>query len=119
MTSPGQTPDWAPVQILSDLPTVPSAKMYLRFPPVVLHQRMPLLRGMTEQGKPYLLNARQYGEWVVVDALAPRLELRRGAGDDAQRVVLTRDQVRTITCPGDVACPVWPAAASPRTGRPP
>ena len=107
MSSPGTPPDWVPLQVVSDLPTVPSAKMYLRFAPVVLHQRMPLLRGMTEQGKPYLLNARQYGEWVVVDELAPRLELRRGAGKEAETVALTRGELRTIHCPHDPACPLF------------
>ena len=82
--------------------------MYLRFPPVALHQRMPLLRGMTDQGKPYLLNARQYGEWLIVDELAPRLELRRGTGDEAQHMVITRGELRTITCPGAAECPQWP-----------
>jgi type IV secretory pathway VirB9-like protein len=102
------TPEWAPLAVWSDLPTVPAAKLYLQFPPTVLHQRMPLLRGMNELGKPYLLNSRQYGTWVVVDELAPRLELRRGAGDDAQVVVVTREQLRTIACPGDAQCPRFP-----------
>ena len=108
MSSPGTPPDWVPLQVVSDLPTAPSAKLYLRFAPVVLHQRMPLLRGMTEQGKPYLLNARQYGEWLIVDELAPRLELRRGVGAGTQRVIITREQLRTIACPGHGECPQWP-----------
>ena len=72
---------------------------------------MPLLRGMDEHGKPYLLNSRQVGRFVIVDELAPRLELRRGAKDDAQVVVITREQLRPIYCPGDPACPVWPQQA--------
>ena len=109
MASAGQLPDFAPVEVLSDLPTAVSAKIYLRFKPAVLHQKMPLLRGMTEYGTPYLLNSRQYGEWVVVDELAPRLELRRGAGELAERVVITREALRSIQCPGEEACPRWPA----------
>lgn len=108
ITTLGPTPEWIPLQVVSDLPTVPSAKIYIRFPPVVLHQRMPLLRGMTEDGTPYLLNARQYGEWVVVDELAPRLELRRGAGAEAARVVITRDRLHSLRCPGDAQCPQFP-----------
>ena len=49
VTTPGHTPEWLPVQVVADLPMAPSAKIYLRFPPFVLHSRMPLLRGMTEQ----------------------------------------------------------------------
>ena len=101
-------PDWLPLQVVSDPPTAPSAKMYIRMPPVVIHSRMPLLRGLTHEGKPYLLNARQYGEWLIVDELAPRLELRLGAGKDAQRVVISRGDLRSIPCPGSAECPHWP-----------
>ena len=112
MTSPGPLPEWAPVHILSDLPTASSAKIYVKFAPFVIHSRMPLLRGVTHDGKPYLLNSRQMGEWIIIDELAPRLELRLGAGKDAQRVVISRSDLRSITCPGDAQCPQWPATAS-------
>ena len=96
---------------VSDLPTAVSAKIYMRFKPAVLHQSMPLLRGMTEYGTPYLLNSRQYGEWVVVDELAPRLELRRGAGELAERVVVTREQLRVDQLPRRGSLP--PVARQP------
>jgi len=108
LTIPHATPDWTPLHIWSDPPGVPSPKMYLEFAPVILAQRMPLLRGMNEHGKPYLLNSRQYGRWLVVDELAPRLELRRGADAAAQVVVITREQLRPMQCPGDTECPVFP-----------
>ena len=110
MSSAGQLPEWAPRGVWSDLPTAREAKIYIQFAPAVIHSRQPLLRGMTEYGTPYLLNSRQYGEWVIVDELAPRLELRRGAGELAERVVVTREQLRTISCPGDEVCPHWPSA---------
>lgn len=102
LTLPDPAPDWTPISVYSD------TKMYLKFSPTVLHQRMPLLRGIDHQGKPYVLNSRQSGNWVVVDELAPRLELRQGTEEHAQVVVITRGSLWTINCPGDAQCPIWP-----------
>lgn len=101
-TVPDPVPYFTPVKVWSD------SKIYLQFSPTVLHQRMPLLRGLDHTGKPFLVNARQAGNWVVVDELAPRLELRVGADEQAQVVIITRGALQTINCPGDVDCPVWP-----------
>jgi hypothetical protein len=35
-------------------------------------------------------------------------ELRLGTGKMAETVRLARHEPRTIACPGDPACPVWP-----------
>jgi type IV secretory pathway VirB9-like protein len=101
-TIPHATPGWTPIGVWSD------SKVYIQFSPTVLHQRMPVIRGMDHAGKPFLVNSRQYQNWVVVDELPPRLELRAGAGDHAQMVILTRGELRTISCPGSQECPVFP-----------
>jgi hypothetical protein len=71
---------------------------------------VPLVRMIGPNG-PQLINARQYRNVTIVDQLAPRLELRVGVGVNAETVTITRGALRTIDCPGDEACPVWPAAA--------
>jgi type IV secretory pathway VirB9-like protein len=101
-TIPHATPDWTPTGVWSD------SKVYLQFSPTALHQRMPVIRGMDHAGKPFLVNSRQYKNWVVIDELPPRLELRSGAGEDALTVIVSRGELRTISCPGDATCPVFP-----------
>jgi hypothetical protein len=60
---------------------------------------------------PELVNARQFLNVVIVDQLVARGELRVGIGDHAETVTITRGELKTIACPGDPACPVWPQAA--------
>jgi type IV secretory pathway VirB9-like protein len=85
-------------------------KLYILYPEISLFGTVPVVRMIGPQG-PQLLNARQYLNVVVIDQLAPRLELRAGVGEQAETVTITRGNLQTITCPGDVRCPVWPAAA--------
>jgi type IV secretion system protein VirB9 len=93
-------------------------KLYLIYPEVVLFESVPLLRLVGPNG-PQLLNARQYLNVVIVDQLVGRAELRVGLGERAETVTITRGALRTITCPGDEACPVWPQAATALAGRQP
>ena len=72
---------------------------------------LPLLRLLGPNG-PQLVNTRQFLNVVIVDQLLARAELRVGIGERAETVTITRGALRTIACPGDEACPVWPEAAA-------
>lgn len=101
VTAQGDTrPEWTPTVYDS------GEKMFLIFPITTLYQEAPLLRGIGVNG-PYLLNSRQVGRVVVVDQVAPRLELRLGTGERASVVQVTRGMLDTINCPGHVQCPNW------------
>jgi type IV secretion system protein TrbG len=106
-------PTWVPRQVVDD-----GKKLYLLYPEVTLFETVPLVRLVGPNG-PQLVNARQYLNVVILDQLAPRLELRVGIGDTAERVTITRGALKTITCPDDAECPHWPAAARTLTGRMP
>ena len=93
-------------------------KTYIIYPEVALFETVPVLRLLGPNG-PQLVNSRQYLNVVIVDQLVARLELRVGIGEHAQMVTITRGTLRTITCPGDEACPVWPRAAAVLAGRTP
>jgi hypothetical protein len=45
---------------------------------------------------------------LVLDHLFNVAELRIGVGPTAETVRITRQAPRTITCPGDGECPLWP-----------
>jgi P-type conjugative transfer protein TrbG len=91
-------------------------KVYIVYPEVTLFDTVPMLRIIGPNG-PQLVNSRQYLNVVIVDQLVARAELRVGIGERAQTVTITRGNLRTITCPGDEACPVWPKAAAVLAGR--
>ncbi len=93
-------------------------KLYLVYPEVTLFGTVPLVRIVGPNG-PQLVNARQYLNVTILDQLPPRLELRVGGGIHAETVTITRGALRTIDCPGDEACPVWPAAAATLARRRP
>ena len=99
---PDPVPQWTPTGIFSD------TKIYLQFAPTMLFQKIPLIRGMSYTGQPYLVNARQVGNWVIVDTLAERLELRDGAEKEAPVVVITRAALHAVQCPGSLECPQFP-----------
>jgi len=101
----GATPDWRPRQVLDD-----GKKTYILYPEVTLFETVPMLRLIGPNG-PQLVNARQYLNVVIVDQLVARGELRVGIGEHAETVTITRGQLKTIACPGDPSCPVWPQAA--------
>jgi type IV secretion system protein TrbG len=104
-------PSWVPRFIIDD-----GKKTYLIYPEVTLFESVPLLRILGPNG-PQLVNSLQYLNVVIVDQLVARAELRMGTGERAQVVTITRGKLRTIQCPGDAACPVWPAAAAVLAGR--
>lgn len=68
---------------------------------------------------PQLVNARQFLNVVIVDQMVARGELRVGIGEHAETVTITRGELKTIACPGDQACPVWPQAAATLAKRQP
>ncbi len=109
--SQGRVPDWMPRHVVDD-----GKKLYILYPEVTLFGTVPLVRLLGPNG-PQLVNARQYLNVVMLDHLVPRAELRVGLGDQAETVTITRGALRTIACPGDAACPVWPQAAAPLAGR--
>jgi type IV secretory pathway VirB9-like protein len=101
----GHPPDWMPRSVVDD-----GKKLYILYPEVILFETVPVVRMIGPNG-PQLVNARQFLNVVIVDMLPPRLELRVGIRDNAEVVTITREKLRTIECPGESACPVWPSAA--------
>jgi type IV secretion system protein VirB9 len=91
-------------------------KVYIIYPEVALFDTVPVVRLLGPNG-PQLVNARQYLNVLIVDQLVARAELRVGIGERAQTVTVTRGVLRTMECPGDPACPVWPQAATTLAGR--
>ena len=106
-------PTWSPRQVVDD-----GKKTYLIYPEVTLFETVPLVRSVGVNG-PALVNSRQYLNVVIVDQLAPHLELRVGIGETADVVTISRAHLRTIHCPGDEACPRWPDAARQLARRTP
>jgi type IV secretion system protein VirB9 len=104
-SSQKQAPDWLPRYVLDD-----GKKMYIVFREITLFEVAPMVRMISVNG-PALINTRQFLNVLIIDQLAPRLELRVGLGDTAEVVTIARGNLRTIACPGDEACPVWPQAA--------
>lgn len=113
LNTPRTAPAWMPRHVVDD-----GKKFYIVYPEVTLFGTVPLVRAIGPNG-PQVINARQFLNVVIVDLLPPQLELRVGTGEGAQVVTITRGTLRTITCPGDEACPVWPAAAQRLAGRHP
>jgi type IV secretion system protein VirB9 len=101
----GTKPNWQPRYVVDD-----GKKTYIIYPEISLFETVPMVRLIGPNG-PQLVNARQYLNVVILDQLLPRAELRVGLGETAEVVTITRGAMRTIACPGDEACPVWPAAA--------
>jgi type IV secretion system protein TrbG len=95
-------PVWTPRQVVDD-----GLKTYILFPPTVTTVDAPLIRLIGPNG-PELVNARQVGSVMVLDRLINRAELRLGTGERAEVVTVQREVPRTIHCPGDAECPVWP-----------
>ena len=110
LSVPQPAPSWVPRFVVDD-----GKKTYLVYPEVTLHESVPLLRLIGPQG-PQVVNSRQYLNVVIIDQLIARAELRLGTGERAQVVTITRGPLRTITCPGDSGCPIWPAAAAALAG---
>jgi type IV secretion system protein VirB9 len=106
-------PAWMPRYLVDD-----GKKFYIVYPEVTLFGTVPLVRAIGPNG-PQVINSRQFLNVVIIDLLPPKVELRVGTGEGAQVVTITRGTLRTITCPGDEACPVWPAAAQRLAGRQP
>lgn len=102
IAAPQPVPDWTPIQVVDN-----GAKLFILFPATMLHQQAPMVRGIGPNG-PYLLNSRQVNRALIIDHVAPRLELRMGVGKTAEVVTITRRQLQRITCPGDEQCPQWP-----------
>jgi type IV secretion system protein VirB9 len=109
----GTTPSWQPRQVVDD-----GQKTYILYPEVTLFETVPMVRLIGPNG-PQLVNARQFLNVVILDQLLPRAELRVGVGEHAEVVTITRGAMRTIACPGDEACPVWPQAAPQLAQRSP
>jgi len=109
----GTKPTWQPRQIVDD-----GKKTYIIYPEVALFETVPLVRLIGPNG-PQLVNARQFLNVVILDQLLPRAELRVGLGEHAEVVTIMRGAMRTIACPGDEACPAWPAAAQVLAHRSP
>jgi type IV secretion system protein VirB9 len=112
-SSRSPAPTWMPRYVIDD-----GRKTYLIYPEVTLFETAPLVR-LTGPNGPQLVNARQYLNVTILDQLVARLELRVGLGEHAEVVTITRGNLRTIECPGDPACPVFPRAAAALARRTP
>jgi type IV secretion system protein VirB9 len=95
-------PPWTVRQVVDD-----GWKTYLLFPPTVTTIDAPLVRLIGPNG-PEVVNARQVGSVIVLDRIIHRMELRIGTGEHAEIVTVQRQTPRTIQCPGQDGCPVWP-----------
>jgi len=82
-------------------------KSYIIFPSNLAAMDAPMLRLIGPNG-PELVNARQYGSAIIVDQLFTKAELRIGVGPQAETMTVTRQAPRTIDCPHDAECPIWP-----------
>jgi type IV secretion system protein TrbG len=101
-------PPWTVRQVVDD-----GAKTYFIFPPTVTSIDAPLIRLIGPNG-PEVVNARQVGSVMVLDRIIHRAELRLGTGPRAEVVTVQRETPRTIECPGDPDCPVWPETLARR-----
>jgi type IV secretory pathway VirB9-like protein len=104
-------PQWVPRHIVDD-----GTKLYIVYPEITLFKSVPLVRKIGPNG-PQLVNSRQFLNTVILDELPARVELRVGTGTSAETATITQGQLRTISCPGDPDCPVWPAAATQISAR--
>ena len=100
-------PAWTPLGAWDD-----GKKFYLVYPERVVFGTVPLVRLIGPNG-PQVVNTFQVLNVVMLDlADVPRVELRVGTGPGAEIVTIRRGLLRTISCPGDGACPRFPAAAA-------
>jgi type IV secretion system protein TrbG len=99
-------PVWRPSQVVDD-----GRKVYILLPPQMQYADAPMLRLVGPNG-PELVNSRQYASVIIVDRIFNRAELRLGIGPSAETVTITRQPPRTIDCPGDADCPVWPQSTA-------
>jgi type IV secretory pathway VirB9-like protein len=107
---------WVPRAVVDD-----GKKLYLLYPEITLFKTAPLVRAVGPQG-PQIVNSLQWLNVVIIDSLPSRLELRVGPDmkdAKAEVVTITQGTLKTIECPGDPDCPVWPAAAQQVGGRRP
>jgi type IV secretory pathway VirB9-like protein len=104
-------PQWVPRHIVDD-----GTKLYIVYPEITVFKSVPLVRKVGPNG-PQPLNSRQFLNTVILDELPARLELRVGTGTYAETVAITQGHLRTVDCPGDPDCPVWPAAAAQISAR--
>jgi type IV secretory pathway VirB9-like protein len=107
---------WVPRAVVDD-----GKKLYLLYPEITLFKTAPLVRAVGPQG-PQILNSLQWLNVVIIDSLPSRVELRVGPDmkdAKAEVVTITQGTLKTIECPGDPDCPVWPAAAQQLGGRRP
>ncbi len=101
-------PVWRPRSVLDN-----GQKTYIFFPRHLAVMTAPIIRLVGANG-PEVTNARLIASVMVLDHLINQAELRLGRGPAAEIVTITRLEARTIHCPGDPACPAWPALASAR-----
>jgi type IV secretion system protein VirB9 len=101
-------PVWRPREVYDN-----GRKTYIFFPPNLAVMAAPMIRLIGANG-PEVTNARLVKSVMVLDQIIDRAELRLGSGPAAETVTITRLEARTIHCPGDPACPAWPALAAAR-----
>lgn len=96
-------PTWTPTQVLDN-----GRRTFVVFPRNLSVMAAPMARMIGNNG-PELINPVLVDHVLVLDHLVPiALELRLGSTETAEVVRITRQAPRTITCPADPECPVWP-----------
>jgi type IV secretory pathway VirB9-like protein len=103
-------PPWTVRQVVDS-----GRQTFFIFPPTVTTIDAPLVRLIGPSG-PELVNSRMVGSVLVIDRIIHQAELRLGTGKSAELVKVTRQTPRTVTCPGDAECPVWPHDPLARSG---
>jgi P-type conjugative transfer protein TrbG len=102
----GAVPAWVPAQVWDT-----GDHTVIRFPAILTTTEAPALFVQTPEGTRQLVNYRQVGAYYVADRLAEVWELKLGPQDQSQVEIRRTPAYRTVTCPGDPACPVTPALA--------
>jgi type IV secretion system protein VirB9 len=102
----GAVPAWGPAQVWDT-----GDHTVIRFPITLTTSEAPALFVQTPEGTRQLVNYRQVGAYYVADRLAEVWELKLGAQQQSQVEIRRTAAYRTVTCPGDPACPLIPALA--------
>jgi type IV secretion system protein TrbG len=84
----GDSPPWRPVNAYDD-----GRKVYIEFSPGIAQGEMPPLFVIGQDGKPELVNYRNYKNVLIVDRLFAAAELRLG-GEKQQKVRIVRNDGR-------------------------
>jgi hypothetical protein len=102
--------EWTPRQIVDD-----GRKTSVGFPVNLAVMPAPMVCSVGPHGGE-LVDTRQVESVMVLDYFFKVAELPIGTGKTAETARMVRQPPRTMACPGDPACPVWPQARARGAG---